>query len=233
MDDRSLARYFADLAETLLSVRGVSETMDVLVDAAVEVVDGADHASLSHMRGRALVSASSNDDVGRILDGIQTGADEGPCLDAIRTGEIMIARDLGSDPSWPRYGPSAVDSVGVYSSYAHPLRNGKRAFGALNLFANEIDAFHSDPDQEAVIAILAAHCAPALAAALHHEAMEAALRTRDIIGQAKGLLMARADVDEDEAFQMLISASQRMNVKLAEVAHRLVEGRLARGEDDS
>jgi transcriptional regulator with GAF, ATPase, and Fis domain len=233
MDDRSLARYFAGLAETLLSVRGVTETMEVLVDAAVEVVDGADHASLSHIRGRALVSASSNDEVGSILDGIQTGADEGPCLDAIRTAEIMISSDLRSDPRWPRYGPAAVDATGVHSSFAHPLRDEKRAFGALNLFANEVDAFSGDPDQEALITILAAHCAPALAAALHHEAMEAALRTRDIIGQAKGMLMARTDVDEDGAFRMLVSASQRMNVKLAEVARRLVEGRLAEGNGDA
>lgn len=226
MDDRALARYFADLAETLLSVRGVTETMDVLVDAAVEVVDGADHVSISHIRGRALVSASSNDDVGQVLDGIQTGADEGPCLDAIRTAEIMVASDLRSDPRWPRYGPAAVDSTGVLSSFAHPLRDGKGAFGALNLFANEVDAFHGNHDQEAVIAILAAHCTPALAAALHREQMDSALRTRDLIGQAKGMLMARSDIDEDRAFQMLVSASQRMNVKLVEVARRLVEGRL-------
>ena len=63
--------------------------------------------------------------------------------------------------------------------------------------------------------------------------MEAALRTRDLIGQAKGLLMARSGVDEDAAFQMLVSASQRMNVKLAEVARRLVEGRLTPSEDNA
>jgi hypothetical protein len=201
MEDRSLARYFADLSETLLAVRGVTETMKVLVDAAADVVEGVAHASISHMRGRALVSASSNDDVGHILDGIQTRTDE----------------------RWPQYGPAAVDATGVLSSLAHPLRDGKRPFGALNLFSNEVDAFHGDVEQEALIAILAAHCAPALSVALHREDMEAALRTRDIIGQAKGLLMARSDVDEDTAFKMLISASQRTNVKLAEVARQLVE----------
>jgi hypothetical protein len=229
MDDRSLARYFADLAETLLAVTGVTQTMNVLVNAAVEAVDGADHASLSHMRGRALVSASSNDDIGQVLDAIQTGADEGPCLDAIRTGEIQVAGDLRDSTDWPRYGPAAVDSTGVLSSYAHPLRDGTRTFGALNLFSEQVDAFHGDVDQEAVIAILAAHCAPALAAALYRENMEAALRTRDVIGQAKGLLMARSGVDEDGAFKMLVVASQRMNVKLADVARRLVEGTLSQG----
>ena len=58
MDDRSLARYFADLAETLLAVNGVGQTMNMLVNAAVEPVDGAEHASLSHMRGRARTAPS-------------------------------------------------------------------------------------------------------------------------------------------------------------------------------
>ena len=233
MDDRALARYFADLAETLLSVTGVAATMKVLVDAAAEVVGGTEHASISHMQGRALVSASSNDEVGHSLDGIQTGAQEGPCLDAIHTGEIVVTHDLRTDPRWPRYGPAAVDSTGVLSSYAHPLHDGRRTFGALNLFADDVDAFRGDTEQEAAIAILAAHSSPALAVALHRENMEAALRTRDLIGQAKGLLMARSGVDEDAAFQMLVSASQRMNVKLAEVARRLVEGRLTPSEDNA
>jgi AmiR/NasT family two-component response regulator len=56
--------------------------------------------------------------------------------------------------------------------------------------------------------------------------MEAALRSRDVIGQAKGMLMARSQVDEDEAFRILTRASQRMNVKVAEVAARLVAGDL-------
>jgi transcriptional regulator with GAF, ATPase, and Fis domain len=232
MDDRSVARYFADLAETLLAVSGVEETMKVLVGAAAEVVDGAQHVSISHMQGRALVSASSNDEVGSVLDGIQTGADEGPCLDAIRTGEIMVARDLRASKEWPEYGPAAVDATGVKSSFAHPLRDGKRTFGALNLFSEQVDAFHGDVEQEAVIAILAAHCAPALAAALYRDSMEKALRTRDVIGQAKGLLMARSNVDEDAAFDMLVGASQRMNIKLAEVARRLVEGSLPEGPSE-
>jgi GAF domain-containing protein len=232
MDDHALARYFADLARNLLSVGGVQETMDLLVASAVEVVEACDHASISHMKGRALVSASSNDSVGYLLDGIQTGADEGPCLDSIRTGEVMRARDLGADERWPTYGPAAVDGTGVRSSIAHPLHDGRRTFGALNLFSDQIDAFGGDAD-DAVSAILVAHCAAALAAALHREDMTTALRNRDLIGQAKGLLMARAEVGEDRAFEMLVGASQRMNVKLVEVAHRLVSGTLVEGDGAS
>jgi AmiR/NasT family two-component response regulator len=64
-------------------------------------------------------------------------------------------------------------------------------------------------------------------AALERENLTAALETRDVIGQAKGILMARAGIGEDEAFALLVRASQRMQVKLAEVARQLVEGRLS------
>ena len=87
MDETDLVRYFADLATRLLAARTVEATMQSIVDAAVEVIEPCDHASISHMRGRSLVSASSSDEIGLVLDGIQTGADEGPCLDAIRVVE--------------------------------------------------------------------------------------------------------------------------------------------------
>ena len=229
MDDHELVRYFADLARRLMAEATVEATMQVIVDAAVELIEGCDHASISHMRGDSLISASSNDAIGVALDGIQTGAEEGPCLDAIRTGEVMTCGDLRDDARWPVYGPHAVEATGVHSSLALPLDDGRRTVGALNLFADRLDAFDAegaDVDAEAVASILAAHATPALVASLLREDMAAALASRDVIGQAKGILMARAGVDEDAAFDLLRRASQRMNVKLAEVARRLVSGEL-------
>lgn len=229
VDDRELVQYFAELARRLMAEESVETTMQVIVDAAVELVEGCDHASISHMRGRSLISASSSDTIGIALDGIQTGSDEGPCLDAIRTGEVTATADLTNDERWPTYGPRAAETAGVLSSLALPLHDGTRTVGALNLFADRLDAFSdvgSDPDAEAVASILAAHATPALLAALHRKDMQAALASRDVIGQAKGMLMARSRLDEDEAFELLKRASQRMQVKLAEVARRLVAGEL-------
>ncbi len=229
MDDRELLQHFADLARRLLAEESVEATMQAIVDASVELIAGCDHASISHMRGGSLVSASSNDEAGIALDGIQTGSDEGPCLDAIRTGEVMAAPDLLDDERWPTYGPRAVETAGVRSSLALPLHDGRRVVGALNLFADRPQVFverATDGDAEAVASILAAHATPALVAALHREDMGHALASRDVIGQAKGMLMARAGVDEEQAFDLLRKASQRMQVKLAEVARRLVRGEL-------
>jgi hypothetical protein len=229
MDDRTLVDYFAQLARRLVAIDGVDETMAVVVEAAVELIDGCDHVSLSFLRRGELRSASSNDEIGPILDAIQTETDEGPCLDAIRLGGIQVSDDLSADPRWPEYGPRAVEASRVISSMATELHDGRRNIGALNLFSERPASFTPDHDRDALVSVLAAHATPALAAALHREDATVALASRDLIGQAKGILMARSDIDADQAFDLLVRASQRMNLKLVEVAERLVAGDLDRG----
>jgi len=233
VDDQDLLHHFADLARRLMAEESVPSTMKAIVEAAVELIEPCQHASISHMRGKSLISAASNDTVGVALDGIQTGAEEGPCLDAIRTGEIVGAADLEHDERWPTYGSRAVETTTVRSSVALPLHDGRRTIGALDLFSDEVGGFGDgggDVHAEAVASILAAHATPALAAALFRDDMRAAIESRDVIGQAKGILMARSGVDEEAAFDLLRRASQRMQVKLADVARRLVSGELA-GDD--
>jgi AmiR/NasT family two-component response regulator len=74
--------------------------------------------------------------------------------------------------------------------------------------------------------VLAAHAAVALTAvdAERHTAhLRRALHTRDVIGQAKGILMARRGVSPDEAFEVLRQTSQRTKTKLVEVAELLTQ----------
>jgi GAF domain-containing protein len=229
MDRGDLAPYFAEMARRLVAIDGVQETMTAIVHAAVEITE-CDHCSLSYLRGDDLVSASSNDRIGPLLDAIQTETQEGPCLDAIRERRIIVVDDLERSQKFTVYGPRAATETGVRSSMATNLTDGRRTIGALNLFSEDLGSFSGDSEQEARIAVLAAHAAPALAAALHRANMEQALRSRDLIGQAKGMLMARANVDEDKAFQLLVEASQRTNTKLIDVAKRLIAGTL---EDSS
>ena len=91
--------------------------------------------------------------------------------------------------------------------------------GALNLYSKQRGAF--DDEALAVGSVFATHAAVALAGAQHDEQMQKALQTRDVIGQAKGILMAQQDVSADEAFDILRRASQRMNIKLRELAERV------------
>ena len=92
--------------------------------------------------------------------------------------------------------------------------------GALNLYSKAGNAFGQE--SRTVGLVFAAHAAIALSSAIHDEQMEEALQSRDLIGQAKGILMAREGITADQAFDMLRRASQRLNVKLRDVAGSIV-----------
>jgi hypothetical protein len=95
----------------------------------------------------------------------------------------------------------------------------ERTLGALNLYSRHEEAF--DAEARAVGAVFATHAAVALSTAQHDAQMEQALAGRDLIGQAKGILMSREGVTADQALDMLREASQRLNMKLREVAERV------------
>lgn len=222
MDDEELARYFGEMARKLSGVPMVADALDTLVHVAIDVL-ACDHVSISHRRGRALLSAASDDDVGLLLDAIQTDRQQGPCLDAVRLGRSVCAADIVNDGRWPEYGPRAHDLTGVSSSFAADLRGPDgRVIGPLNLFSNVTNYFRDDERQAARIAILAAHASAALHAALEREQLHEALASRDLIGQAKGILMAQDRIDAASAFDVLVEESQRTNVRLHEVARRVV-----------
>ncbi|MGD9990234.1 ANTAR domain-containing protein [Pseudonocardia sp.] len=161
------------------------------------------------------------------LDELQYLLHEGPCVLASRRDGVgmFASSDLGADPLVSRWGPAAV-LEGVHSALAVDLfahADAPPRTGALNFFAYDRGAL-DDADQYAAV-VLAAHAAVVLHAYDDAEAAEwenrnlrEALRNRDLIGQAKGILMEREGIDEDAAFDILRSVSQRMNVKLSEVA---------------
>jgi len=92
--------------------------------------------------------------------------------------------------------------------------------GSLNLYSTKPAAFGDEARE--LGAVFAAHAAVALSGARKEEQLHEALQSRDVIGQAKGLLMARQNVTSDEAFDMLRKASQRLNVKLTAIATQVV-----------
>jgi AmiR/NasT family two-component response regulator len=109
----------------------------------------------------------------------------------------------------------------VLSQLCIPLQADERSLGTLSLYAAKPAAF-TDVD-ERVTTMFATLAALALADALRAEQMRAAVANRDLIGQAKGILMERHRITADAAFARLAEASQHDNIKLTEVAARLVE----------
>jgi transcriptional regulator with GAF, ATPase, and Fis domain len=211
---------FADIARTLLAEGDVQHTLQKICDLAVETIDGCDHAGVSFLKGSNVHTPAASDDVPRAVDAIQYETGEGPCLDAIREHEVFETGDLGRERRWPNFSARAQRETGVTSALCFRLFVEGDTLGALNLFSKAADAF--DEHSRTVGIVFAAHAAVALSTAMHDEQMEEALQSRDLIGQAKGILMAREGINADQAFDMLRRASQRLNVKLRDVAGSVV-----------
>lgn len=207
---------FAEIARSLLSQDDVQQTLQRIVDLAVETIHGCDHAGITFLKGKKVGTPAASDDVPRVVDAIQYETGEGPCLSAIRDHEVFETGDLGAEARWPEFSGRAQRETGVTSMLSFRLFVEGDTLGALNLYSKAADAF--DEQSRTVGLVFAAHAAVALSTALHDEQMEEALQSRDLIGQAKGILMAREGVTADEAFEMLRRASQRLNVKLRDVA---------------
>jgi GAF domain-containing protein len=221
-----LTRDFSSTARILFSAGDVKDTLAQVVNVAVSTIEGCDFAGLFVMQGGVVTTPVSTDPVVEEVDALQQQTGEGPCLDAIAQRAIFYADDLSGDPRWPSFGPRAAEK-GMRSALALPLvANGTD--GAVNLYARYPAAFGVVDRGKGVL--LAAMASVALTAAHSFEDeerridnLQSALTSREVIGQAQGILMERERIAADQAFDILRRASQYLNIKLREVAQTLVD----------
>lgn len=229
---QDLAEAFSDVARRLYRAETVEETIKQIAGLACQTVEGCSLAGVCFMNGTAIDTPAWTDEVVAELDALQSEVGEGPCIDSIKRHQTFYAEDLSEDTRWPSFAPKAVER-GVTSLLSYPLsveesESGERTMGALNLYASRRAAF--DATAQDVGLILASHASVALAGAQalaqekdQVENLHQALASRDVIGQAKGILMERERLSADQAFEMLRRASQHLNLKLREVAERVAE----------
>src|SRR3954447_15166218 len=196
----------------------VDATLHSITTAAVSTVAGAEFASVSLVNGRRVVSRGATSEQAREIDQLQTDVDEGPCLDALRNEETVRVPDFATETRWPRFAAEA-SRRGAGSLLSFQLFTEGDNLGALNLYAGQPNAF--DADDEIVGALFAAHAAVALSAAQQEQNLRRAIDNRDLIGQAKGILMERYRLTAGQAFELLVRASTHTNRKLFDVADEL------------
>ncbi|MFC8181790.1 GAF and ANTAR domain-containing protein [Rhodococcus sp. NPDC057297] len=168
---------------------------------------------------KAFQSHAATSELPLRLDSLQERLGEGPCVDAARTEVLVASDDLATDPRWPRFGPAAVEA-GERSALSFQLYTNEDTVGALNVFALTPNAF--GPRDIEIGEILATHGAVAVYAANKNKQFESALASRDLIGQAKGMLMERYRIDAAQAFALMSKLSQDSNVPLAALAADIV-----------
>jgi hypothetical protein len=217
---------FSQSARALFSAGSLQDTLAQLAGLAVTTIEACELASILLIERGSVVATVCSDPLVAEIDALQHDVGEGPYLDAVTLGLTFYADELGDDSRWPQFGPRAV-AKGVRSMLAQPLF-GKGTLGALNLYARYPQAFGVIDRARAVL--LAALGGLAASAARSHEDeerradnLQAALVTRELIGQAQGILMERERITSDQAFGILRQASQHLNIKLREVAQGLVD----------
>jgi hypothetical protein len=226
----STERVGADLARTLEEAArgllergeedGVEHTLGLVVRGAIQTVPHVDEAGISLVERAGRVESSvPSSQVVRELDELQNELGEGPCLDSIWREQRTVVDDMTlATDRWPRYAAAARER-GVGSLMSFQLFAERGSAGALNLYAGEPRVF--DESTADTGRLFAAQAALVLHGAQRIQGLHLALANRDVIGQAKGILMERFGIGQQQAFSMLVESSQNTNMKLVKVAEWL------------
>lgn len=218
-----LALRMAELARLVASPRRVEDVLADVTAEVLELIPGADAAGILFVGNAGqFESVAGTSELPHRLDELQMKYREGPCLQAALDELIVRTDDFRTEKRWPMYSAAAAE-LGVLSGLSFKLYTSSQTAGALNLFSTRANAF--DGESETIGAVLAAHAAAAVLASRQSEQLESALSTRDRIGQAKGIIMERYNVDDVAAFDMLRKLSQDSNTKLVEVAEKVIDTR--------
>jgi transcriptional regulator with GAF, ATPase, and Fis domain len=218
----SLGDIMGDVARTLQHEHGdVEATLQTITSAAVHAVPGAEDGGISYVIARKKVESRAwTGDLAHDADRLQNRVREGPCLDAIWTEQIVRIDDMTTEARWPRFAAEAR-RLGVASCLSFQLFVEHDRLGALNLYARSTHAFGAE--SEDIGRVFASHAAVALSGAQTEDNLRRAMSSRDVLGQAKGILMERYKLTSDQAFHTLARASMQANRKIIEVAEELCE----------
>ena len=214
------------LARVVFADRKFPEILADITTIARQAMPSTEAASITLIRGEKPFTAAYDGQMALDADELQYEHGYGPCVDAGRAGQIFLVDDMRTEQRWPDYA-QRVAAHGVLGSLSVPLPIQGATIGALNAYASRPQAFgeHDLVSAEEVAAWVAVAVGTAEAAARTSDdlnLLRTTMMSRTFIDEAKGILMERHKVNENEAFTMLIHASQRTNTKLRDVAAELV-----------
>ncbi|MFI5958933.1 ANTAR domain-containing protein [Cryptosporangium sp. NPDC051539] len=220
-------RELTTLTAVVLGQGDLVGTLEEITRIATRLVPGTDGTSITTFQNGRPSAVAFSDAWAQELDELQFDEREGPCLDASRTGNLFRIRDLSQDTRWPAYTERAV-KLGASSSVSIPLHADGANFGAMNLYSRNPDTFTGEAVALGeIIAAQAGNASQVASAYFRHrdlaEQLGEAMRSRAVIDQAIGVLMAQRKVTADAAFGLLREVSQHRNVKLRLIAQEVVD----------
>jgi GAF domain-containing protein len=224
---RELAALLAQLGAVVLSTETIGTTVELVTSLAVQTIPGTTGAGVTLVDARGKRSVAPSNAVVQRADQLQYELDDGPCLTAARDRVAVRIDDVTDEPRWPSW-TAAVRDVGVRSMLSVPLVAAGAGIGAIKVYSGQPSAYEDHAERVLELfarqaAILLANAQTLADARRVNLQLTGALQSRDVIGQAKGILLARGAVDDGAAFAMLVNASQQANLKLHAVARQLVD----------
>jgi hypothetical protein len=219
------AELMADLAVSFARTPTGAQRSDLIsdmVDGAVTIIPGVRAAAVLTVTGNGLLAAPviRGDDTARAVMDAQNRWGQGPSLDAWRDNKQVVLLDVFADPRWPEFSGSMA-GLGVRSMVCTPITVKHARAGVLSLMGDGIDFDDADEDTAMMARVFAAHAGLAMTGEQRSADATAALSTRDVIGQAKGILMERFGLTAEAAFAVLVKASSETNTKLRTVCEQL------------
>jgi GAF domain-containing protein len=213
-----LSQSLSRLAGVVLTEETSDAILDLVVSLARSTIRGADGVGVTIVRDDEFTTAAHSDAIVREVDAFQYELRDGPCISAMMEGNQTHIVSMIDETRWPLFIPRAMDK-GILSTWSFPLKVGSSSIGALNMYSRKSDGFrHSD---ENVAKTFAVQASTVLSNALAYSTstqltgqLREALETRQLIGEATGILMERLSCSREAAFNHLRRTSNNTNVKL-------------------
>jgi GAF domain-containing protein len=233
MTDSPLSESLAVLSRFLVGDGSVQETLRRVSELTVEAIPAADLVGLTMLIEGRQRTAVFTDELAPQIDEAQYDSGEGPCMEAFAQQRVFTIESTREEGRWPAFRQAAAEH-GIGSTLSLPMVVGERPVGAMNLYAYHEYAFN-ESDIE-IGRVFSAQAAAVLANAHAYwdardlsARLSEAMKSSAVIEQAKGILIAAQGCDDQAAFDLLVRASQRENVKLRDIAARIVADTIRRG----
>ena len=223
-----LAAIFVEVADTLVDEFDLLDFLHMLTDRATSLVDAAAAGLLLTNARDRLDFMAASDENARLMELFQLQSQQGPCLEAYHTGKPVINVDLeAATHRWPIFAPQAT-AFGFRSVHAFPLRLRNQVIGALNIFGVTKGGDFQGTDVRIMQALADVATIGLLQERLVRrgenltEQLQAALNSRVVIEQAKGVLTGRYDITVDAAFIAIRAYARGHHRSISDVARRIV-----------
>jgi anti-anti-sigma factor len=204
----------------------IDGALGLVVELALTSIGDADGVSVSLLRHGVLSTVAASDQTILAMDADQYATSEGPCVDASVKGHWFHAESLDTETRWPAFTPRAR-ALGIKAILSSPLRAFDQPVGALNIYSRTASTFEVK-DQQAAATF--AEKASVILCDAHIDVsdrqmairFQEALRSREVLALAKGIVMEREGIDEEEAFSWLLRYSRRQGSTLRARAEAVV-----------